>query len=229
MKPLGCKWIFKKKLKADGSIDKYKARLVTKGFKQNEGLDFFDTYSPITRITSIRMLISIAAINNLEIHQMDVKTTSLKGELEKEIYMEQPEGFVIPGKEKVCRLVKSLYGLKQAPKQWHIKFDNVMLSNGFKINECDKCVYAKTLSKGYILVCLYVDDLLIIGSDTDMIKQTKKILIKQFDMKDMGITDIILWIKITRTFDGIILSQSHYVAKYYINSVNMIQVRLEHM
>ena len=143
-KPLQCKWIFKRKMKADGDIDKYKARLVVKGYKQREGLDYFDTYSPITRITSIRMLISIAAVYKLEIHQMDVKTTSLNGDLEEEIYLEQLEGFIVPGQEqKVCRLIKSLYGFKQAPKQWHAKFDEVMLSNGFKINECDKCVYVK--------------------------------------------------------------------------------------
>ena len=115
-KPLGYKWIFKKKMKADGSIDKYKARLVINGYKQKEGLDYFDTYSPVTRISSIRMLIAIAAIHNLEIHQMDVKTTFLNGDLDEEIYMEQPEGFIVPGQEKkVCWLVKSLYGLKQAP------------------------------------------------------------------------------------------------------------------
>ncbi len=95
-KPLGYKWIFKRKMKADGSIDKYKARLVVKGYRQKEGLDYFDTYSPVTRITSIRMLISIAALFNLEIHQMDVKTTFLNGDLNEEIYMEQPEGFVVP-------------------------------------------------------------------------------------------------------------------------------------
>ena len=112
-KPLGYKWIFKKKMKADGSIDKYKARLVIKGYKQKEGLDYFDTYSPVTRISSIRMLIAITAIHNLEIHQMDVKTAFLNGDLNEEIYMEQPEGFLFPGQEKkVCRLVKSLYGLK---------------------------------------------------------------------------------------------------------------------
>ena len=95
----------------------------------------------MTRITSIRMLIAIAAIFNLEIHQMDVKTAFLNGELDEEIYMEQPEGFNVPGQEnKVCKLVKSLYGLKQAPKQWHEKFDKEMLSSGFKINECDKYV-----------------------------------------------------------------------------------------
>ena len=117
-KPLGYKWIFKRKMKADGSIDKYKASLVVKGYRQKEGLDYFDSYSPVTRITSIRMLISIAALFKLEIHQIDVKTTFLNGDLNEEIYMEQPEGFVVSGQEKkVCRLVKSLYGLKQAPKQ----------------------------------------------------------------------------------------------------------------
>ena len=116
-KTLGYKWIFKKKMKADGSIDKYKARLVIKGCKKKEGLDYFDTYSPVTRISSVRMLIAIVAIHNLEIHQMDVKTAFLNGDLDEEIYMEQPEGFIVPGQEKkVCRLVKSLYGLKQAPK-----------------------------------------------------------------------------------------------------------------
>ena len=101
-----------------------------------EGLDYFDTYSPVTRITSIRLVLAIAAIRNLQVHQMDVKTAFLNGELEEEIYMEQPEGFVASGQEnKVCKLVKSLYGLKQAPKQWHQKFDQDMLESGFKINE----------------------------------------------------------------------------------------------
>ena len=116
-KPLGYKQIFKRKLKVDGSIDKYKARLFVKGYKQKEGVNYFDTYSPITRIPSIQMLMAIAMLHNLEIHQMNVKNASLNGELDEEIYMEQPEGFIVPGKEKkVCRLVKSLYRLKQAPK-----------------------------------------------------------------------------------------------------------------
>ena len=117
-KPLGCKWIFKRKMKTGGSINKYNARLVAKGYKQKEGLDYFYTYSPVTRITSICMLIAIAALHNLEIHQMDVKTAFLNYDLNEEIYMDQPEGFISLGQEKkVCRLVKSLYGLEQAPKQ----------------------------------------------------------------------------------------------------------------
>ncbi|CAM8987407.1 unnamed protein product [Rhodiola kirilowii] len=116
-KPLDSKWIFTKKMKVDGTVEKYKARLVIKGYRQKEGLNYFDTFSPVTRITSIRMIIAIAALRNLEIHQMDVKTAFLNGDLEEEIYMEQPEGCKAPGQErKVCKLVKSLYGLKQAPK-----------------------------------------------------------------------------------------------------------------
>ena len=112
-KVIGHKWIFKRKLRPDGTTEKYKARLVAKGYRQKEGQDLFDTYSPVTRITSIRTLIAIAAIYNLEIHQMDVKTAFLNGELEEEIYMQQPEGFVVKGQEnKVCKLIKSLYGLK---------------------------------------------------------------------------------------------------------------------
>nr|CAN81525.1 hypothetical protein VITISV_033879 [Vitis vinifera] len=171
-------------MKPNGIVDKYKARLVAKGFKQKEGLDFFDTYSLVMRITSIRMLIAIAALHNLEIHQMDVKIAFLNGELEEEIYMEQPERF---------------------------KFDKVMLSNDFKINECDKCVYTKNTQSEYVIVCLYVDDILIIGSNNDVIKATKKMLTTYFDMKDMGVADVILGIKIAKTSSGLILSQCHYI------------------
>ncbi|KAF3666872.1 hypothetical protein FXO37_10327 [Capsicum annuum] len=213
-KPLGSKWIFKRKMKTDGTIDKHKARLVVKGFKQKEGLDYFDTYSPVTRITLIRMLIALAAVYDLQIHQMDVKTAFLNGDLEEKIYMEQPEGFVVPGKEnKVCRLIKSLYGLKQAPKQWHAKFNQTMLANGFKINEYDKCVYIKDTPNYQVVVCLYVDDMLIISRDISDINATKRMLERKFDMKDLGIADVILGIRINRTPQGLALSQSHYIKK----------------
>ena len=152
-KPLSFIWVFKRKRKVDGSIEKYKEKLVIKGYKQTEGLDYFDTYSLVMRINSIMMVLAIATLRNLEVHQIDVKTTFLNGELDAEIYMEQPEGFSAPGqKMKVCKLVKSLYGLKQASKQWHEKFDNVMMSQGFKI-ECDKYVYVKDIEHGYVIVC----------------------------------------------------------------------------
>ena len=160
------------------------------------------------------MLITIAAIHNLKIHQMDVKTAFLNGDLDEEIYMEQPEGFIVPGQEKkVCRLVKSLYGLKQAPMQWHEKFDSVMMKNGFKINECDKCVYVKNTEHGFVIICLYVDDILIMGSNNEVIKTTKEMFNNKFDMKDLGVVDVVLGIKISKTSDGLILSQSHYIEK----------------
>ena len=143
---------------------------------------------------------------------MDVKTAFLNGDLQEEIYMEQPEGFIAPGNEgKVCRLVKSLYGLKQAPKQWHEKFDKAVLSSGFKINECDKCVYVKSTKEGYVILCLYVDDMLIVGSNRKIIQSTKDMLNSRFDMKDMGLADVILGVHVMRTQDGLMLSQAHYI------------------
>jgi hypothetical protein len=117
-------------------------RLVAKGYNQKEGEDFFDAYLPIARLTTIRVLLSLTTSYILLIHLMDVKTTFLNGELEEEIYMDQPDGFAVKGQEgMVCKLLKSLYGLKQAPKQWHEKFDKTLTSVGFVVNEADKCVY----------------------------------------------------------------------------------------
>ncbi|KAL0366815.1 UNVERIFIED_CONTAM: Retrovirus-related Pol polyprotein from transposon TNT 1-94 [Sesamum radiatum] len=136
---IGCKWIFKKKLKPNGTVDKFKARLVAKSFKPKDRIHYFDTYSPVTRLTTIRVLIALASVFNLPIHQIDVKTTILYGEIDEKIYMDQLEGFVSHGNEhKVCKFVKSLYGLKQAPKQWHEKFDKTILAFGFTMNENDK-------------------------------------------------------------------------------------------
>nr|KAJ0219811.1 hypothetical protein LSAT_V11C200065300 [Lactuca sativa] len=144
--PLGCKasrskWILKRKMKVDGTIDKYKARLVIQGFRKKEGISIFDTYALVARISTIILLLALAAIHNLMIHQMDVKNAFLDGDMDEEIYLKQPKSFVTPGNEHtVCKLRKSLYSLKQAPKQWHQKFDDVILSTGFAINQDDKCI-----------------------------------------------------------------------------------------
>ena len=213
-KPIGCKWIFKKKMKVDRTIDKFKARLVAKGFTQKDGIDYFDTYAPVARISTIRVLVALASMHNLVIHQMDVKTAFLNGELQEEIYMEQPEGFVLKGHEnKVCKLIKSLYGLKQAPKQWHEKFDHVIVQNGFKIHESDKCVYSKFNQKGGIIICLYVDDMLIFGTNLEVVKETKCFLTSKFEMKDLNEAEVILGIRIIRNNNSITLSQSHYIEK----------------
>nr|GEX26775.1 zinc finger, CCHC-type [Tanacetum cinerariifolium] len=166
-KPLGCKWIFKRKLKVDGTVKKFKARLVIHGFKQKSGIDYFDTYSPVARISTIILLIAMASIHNLIIHQMDVKTAFLNGELEEEVYMNQHLGFIMSDNEnKVCKLIKSLYGLKQAPKQWHQKFNEVVSSNGYLLNQAEKYVYSKFDASGKgVIICLNVDDMLIFSTD----------------------------------------------------------------
>ena len=128
--------------------------------------------------------------------------------------MEQPQGFVIHSQEnKVCKLDKSLYGLKQAPKQWDEKFDNIILSKGFKVSESDKCIYYKSENGLCTILCLYVDDLLIFGSNMHVINYVKSMLCANFDMKDLGEKSVILGIKVTRSVKGISLDQSHYVEK----------------
>ncbi|GKE28233.1 zinc finger, CCHC-type containing protein [Tanacetum coccineum] len=196
-------------------IDKFKARLVIQGFGQKERIDYFDTYVPISRITTIRLLLALAAIHNLVIHQMDVKTTFLNGDLDEEVYMKQPRGFVMSGNEhKVCKLVKSLYGLKQALKQCHQKFDEVVLASGFLLNQSDKCVYSKFDSSGKgVIICLYVVDMLIFETDQNQVDKTKKFLSSKFSMKDIGEVNVILGIKIKRENKGIVITQYHYIEK----------------
>jgi hypothetical protein len=147
---------------------------------------------------------------------MDVKTTFLNGELEEEIYIDQPDGFIAKGQErKVCKVLKSLYGLKQAPKQWHEKFDKTLTSASFVMNEADKCVYYRFGGGEGVILCLYVDDILIFGNNENMIKEVKDFLSNSFELKDLGVADVILNIKLHREEGngGISLVQDHYVEK----------------
>jgi hypothetical protein len=163
-KPIGYKLVFKKRLMLDDTIEKYKAeaRLMAKGYTQKEGDDFFDTYSPVARLTTIKVLLSLESSHGLLVHQMDVNTTFLNEELEEEIYMDQPYGFIAKGQEgMVCKLLKSLHGLKQAPKQWLKKFDKTLTSFGFVVKEADKYVYYRYGEGNGVILCLYVDDILI--------------------------------------------------------------------
>jgi hypothetical protein len=164
-----------------------------------EGENFFDTYSPLARLFTIRVLLSLAASHGLLVHQMDVKTTFLNGELDEKIYMEQPTGFVANVQEgMVCKLLKSLYGLKQAHKQWHEKFDRTLTYVGFVVNEADKCVYYQYGGGEGVILCLYVDDILIFGTSLDVIKEIKDFLSNNFEMKDLREVDVILNIKLPR-------------------------------
>ncbi|KAL5820967.1 hypothetical protein ACOSQ3_022849 [Xanthoceras sorbifolium] len=214
-KALHNKWVFRIKEEHNGN-KRYKARMVVKGFQQKEGIDYNEIFSPVVKLTTIRLVLKIVAAENLHLEQLDVKTAFLHGDLEEEIYMRQPEGFKEAGKENlVCRLKKSLYGLKQAPRQWYKKFDSFMSSSGFTRCQADHCCYIKRFDNSFIILLLYVDDMLVAGSDMQEIMNLKRELSKQFAMKDLGAAKQILGMRIKRdTKSGtLLLSQAEYIKK----------------
>jgi len=165
-KTIECKWIYKKKIDMDGNVHIYKARLVAKGFRQVQGVDYEETFSPVVMLKSIRIILAIAAYFDYEIWQMDVKTAFLNGNLAEDVYMMQPEGFVDPKNAgKVCKLRKAMYGLKQASRSWNIRFDEVVQGFGFTKIESESCVYKKVSGSSLVFLVLYVDDILLIGND----------------------------------------------------------------
>ena len=216
IKPVGCKWIYKKKRGPDGNVETFKARLVAKGYTQQEGIDYEETFSPVAMLKSIRILLSIAAALDYEIWQMDVKTAFLNGNLDERIYMAQPDGFVDKGQEtKVCELLKSIYGLKQASRSWNIRFDETVKSFGFEQSIDEPCVYKLIHEGKVVFLVLYVDDILLIGNDVGKLSEVKVWLAKQFDMKDLGEAAYILGIQIFRDRKNrtLSLSQASYIDK----------------
>jgi hypothetical protein len=162
-------------------------------------VDFNETFAPVAKFASIRAVLALAAFYDLELHQMDVKTAFLNGDLEEEIYMQQPDGFVVNGKENlVCKLNKSLYGLKQASRAWYQKMDQVLLSIQFKRLQTDACVYVLRDGDLMMFVALYVDDLLLLSNSSARLSVLKQDLAKKFEMKDMGEAHFILGIEIER-------------------------------
>jgi hypothetical protein len=159
------KWIYKIKHTVDRSIERHKTRFVTRGFSQVEGIDYEETFSLFARYTSIRTIIALATSMGWKLHQMDVKIAFLNGEIEEEIYIEQPDGFVIHEKEShVCRLKKALYRLKQAPRAWYARIDGHLMSLGFSKSVVDPNLYYKTVNGEALILVLYVDDLLLTGT-----------------------------------------------------------------
>ena len=140
--PIGCKWIFKTKRDLKGDVERYKAPLVAKGLTQKEGIGYTETFSPVSSKDSFRTIMTLVAHFDLELHQINVKTTFLNGDINKMIYMMQLENFVSGyTKSMVCKLKKSIYGLKQASRQWYYKFHQIIVSFGFEINAIDDCVH----------------------------------------------------------------------------------------
>jgi transposase InsO family protein len=178
-KAIKSRWVFKTKLNPDGTIDKYKARLVVKGFAQKAGVDYDQTFSPVAKSGTIRSVIAVAANEGMELLQFDVSTAFLYGELQEEIYMAQPEGYN-DGTTKVCKLLRSLYGLKQAPRCWNRRIGEFLKSQGFNPSEADPCLFIKITATGKIILAIYVDDGLIAFKNKQEVNEFITMLQKEF-------------------------------------------------
>eukprot|EP00253_Pinus_taeda_P015766 PITA_15766 len=212
-KPIGCKWVYKNKYKADGSLDKHKARLVAKKISQKEGIDYEENFAPTTKWATIWTLFALAAQNGWKVHQMDVKTAFLNGDLKENVFMSQPEGFALNGHErKVCKLLKSLYGLKKAPRSWYEKLTEHLLKLNFNHFDLDDAtLFVKKVGKTVVYFMVYVDGILITGNNESYIASIKKELGKSFAMTDLGYVHYYLGIEVTQHPKSIFLSQRKYI------------------
>jgi hypothetical protein len=190
-----------------------------KGFQKIQGVDYDETFSPIAMLKSIRVLLAFAIYFDYKIWQMDVKTAFLNGNIKEELYMVQPEGFVDPkDANKVCKLQRSIYGLKQASQSWNLHFEEVIKGFGFVQNTKESCIYKKMSGRSVSFLVLYVDGILLIGNDVQMLNSVKEYSNSNFSMKDMGEAAYILGIKIYRDRSRRLLafSQSTYLSSFLI-------------
>ncbi|CAA7028514.1 unnamed protein product [Microthlaspi erraticum] len=207
---IGCKWVYTIKFRADGTLERYKARLVALGNRQVEGVDYSDTFAPVIKMSTIRLFLEVAAAKQWELHQMDVHNAFLHGDLDEEVYMRLPPGFRVGDKQMVCRLKKSLYGLKQAPRCWFAKLRTALIGYGFKQSYSDYSLFYLRKEGIEIYILVYVDDLVIGGNDSKAIGDFKQYLGECFHMKDLGKLKYFLGIEVARNKDGIFLCQRKY-------------------
>ncbi len=216
---IDCKWVYKIKRKPDGSLDRYKARLVGKGFKQRYGIDYEDTFSPVVKVATIRTILSIAISRGWNLNQLDAQNAFLHGVLDEDVYMKQSPGY----QQKdgyLCKLDKALYGLKQAPRAWYSRLSTKLLELGFKSSKSDTSLFFYSKGDVTMLMLVYVDDIIIASSSHDATNALLKSLNQEFALKDLGELHYFLVIEVKKVNDGIILTQEKY-AKYVLRRVNM--------
>ncbi|RVW35157.1 Retrovirus-related Pol polyprotein from transposon TNT 1-94 [Vitis vinifera] len=211
-KTVGCKWVFSIKYKVDGTIERYKARLVAKGFTQTYGVDYQETFSPVAKLNTVRVLLSLAANLDWPLHQFDVKNAFLHGELEEDIYMDIPSGYVANTEGNVvCKLQRTLYGLKQSPRAWFGRFSTAMKKYGFQQSNSDHTLFLKHRQGKLTALIVYVDDMIITGDDSEEIARLQEQLASEFEMKNLGGLKYFLGIEVARSKRGIFLSQRKYI------------------
>ncbi|RDX72319.1 hypothetical protein CR513_48216, partial [Mucuna pruriens] len=217
-KTVGCRCVFAIKVAPNDIVDRLKAQLVAKGYTQVYGLDYGDTFSPVAKITTIRLLLAMAAIRHWPLHQLDIKNAFLHGDLDEEIYMEQPPGFVAQGESSlVCKLRRSLYGLKQSPRAWFGKFSQVVQNFRMTRSEVDDSVFYCHSSFGKcVYLVVYVDDIVITGNEDIKISQLKQYLFSHFQTKDLSHLKYFLGIEVAQSKEGIAPCVDHWAAVLHI-------------
>ncbi|KAL0641862.1 hypothetical protein Bca4012_102644 [Brassica carinata] len=210
-KAVTSRWIFTIKYKADGTVERKKSRLVARGFTQTYGEDYIETFAPVAKLHTIRIVLSLAVNLGWGLWQMDVKNAFLQGELEDEVYMHPPPGLEhLVKRGNVLRLKKAIYGLKQSPRAWYNKLSTTLNGRGFKKSELDHTLFTLTTPSGMIALLVYVDDIIITGSDKEGIIATKEFLKSMFEIKDLGEMKYFLGIEICRSKEGLFMSQRKY-------------------
>jgi hypothetical protein len=185
--------------------------LVAKGYAQKHGIDYDETFAPVAKMTTVRVLLAVATAKGSHLHQMDVKNALVQGELEEQVYMVQPPGFHSKTNNSVvCRLKQSLYGLKQAPGAWNTKITQELCKISFETSNADYLLFVRKTRLGPICILLYIDDLIITGADLNKINRVKHELAASLDMKDLGDLHYFLGIEVIRSLEGILISQQHY-------------------
>ncbi|CAN1152027.1 Retrovirus-related Pol polyprotein from transposon TNT 1-94, partial [Linum perenne] len=209
-KTVSCKWVFTVKYMSDGTIERFKARLVARGFTQTYGIDYEETFAPVAKLNTIRVLLSLAVNLDWDLSQLDVKNAFLNGELTEEVFMSPPPGMDVG--RKVCKLKKALYGLKQSPRAWFERFTKAVISGGYYQCQSDHTLFVKHSKSGKLAILIvYVDDIIITGDDTEEIRRLKLTLANEFDLKDLGELKYFLGMEVARSKHGIALSQRKYV------------------
>ncbi|KAK2443673.1 putative mitochondrial protein [Trifolium repens] len=227
-KTIDLKWVYKTKLNPDGSISKHKARLVARGFLQKEGIDYNEVFAPVARHETIRLVVTLANLRGWGLYHLDVKSAFLSGPLEENVYVKQPPGFEIAGKENmVYKLHKALYGLKQAPRAWNKRIDQFLSHIGFKKCTVEYGVYVKcSADSSSLIICLYVDDLLVTGSDSNEIEKFELTMNKEFEMTDLGSLSYFLGMEFVKTSKGMMMYQHKYASelleRFEMDSCNQV-------